>query len=94
MTSCIFDIVVDRMIVSRNRLEGGGVCICECAARGAENVADAKVLKPSWRYNSKVYRIEVLRGCLGRTASTLICDLLYDFVPDGSVRLLVIEYLP
>ena len=51
MTSCIFDIVVDRMIVSRNRLEGGGVCICKCAARGAENVADAKVLKPSWLYN-------------------------------------------
>ena len=26
MTSCIFHIVVDRMIVSRNRLKGGGVC--------------------------------------------------------------------
>jgi hypothetical protein len=61
MTSCIFDIVVDRMIVSRNRLEGGGVCICKCAARGAENVADAKVLKPSSWYNSKVGRIEVAR---------------------------------
>ena len=32
MPSCIFYIVVDRMIVSRNRLEGGGVCICKCAA--------------------------------------------------------------
>jgi hypothetical protein len=29
------------MIVSRNRLEGGGMGIFECAARGAENVADA-----------------------------------------------------
>ena len=61
MPSCIFHIVVDRMIVSRNRLEGGGVCICKRAARGAEDVADTKVLKPSWRYNSKVDRIEVAR---------------------------------
>ena len=41
MPSCIFHIVVDRMIVSRNRLKGGGVCICNCAAWSPENVADA-----------------------------------------------------
>jgi hypothetical protein len=41
MPSCIFHIVVDRMIVSRIRLEGRGVCISKCAAWGPENVADA-----------------------------------------------------
>lgn len=34
MPSCIFHIVVDRMIVSRNRLEGGGVCICKVCGSG------------------------------------------------------------
>jgi hypothetical protein len=37
------------------------VCICECAARGAENVANAYVLKPLWGYDGKVDRIEVAR---------------------------------
>ena len=41
MPPCIFHIVVYRMIVRRNRLEGSGVGICKCAARGPENVADA-----------------------------------------------------
>jgi hypothetical protein len=41
MPSCILHIVVDRMIVSRNGLEGGGVRICKCAAWGPKNVADA-----------------------------------------------------
>jgi len=35
------------MIVSRNRLEGGGVRICKCAAWSPENLADAEVIKPS-----------------------------------------------
>ncbi len=35
------DIVVDRVIVSRNRLESGGMRIRQCATRGAEYVADA-----------------------------------------------------
>ena len=61
MPSCILHIVVDRMIVSRNRLEGGGVCICKCAAWGPENVADAQVLKPSWWHKGKTDRIEVAR---------------------------------
>ncbi len=39
--SCILYIVVDRMIVGRNRLESGGVRIRKCAAWGPENVADA-----------------------------------------------------
>ena len=37
----VLDIVVDRVIVSRNRLESGGMRIRQCAARGAEYVADA-----------------------------------------------------
>src|SRR6266436_5459310 len=37
----ILDIVVDRHIVSRNRLESGGMRIRQCAAWGAEYVADA-----------------------------------------------------
>ena len=37
----VFDIVVDRVIVSRNRLESGGMRIRQCAAWGAEYVADA-----------------------------------------------------
>src|SRR2546423_5698687 len=37
----VLDIVVDRVIVSRNRLESGGMRIRQCAAWGAEYVADA-----------------------------------------------------
>ena len=39
--SYVLHIVVDRMIVSGNRLKGGSVGICKCAAWGPENVADA-----------------------------------------------------
>jgi hypothetical protein len=67
MPSCIFHIVMDGMVVSRNRLEGGGVCIREGAARGPENVADAKVPEPSWRHNGKTDRIEIA-GLLGGDA--------------------------
>ena len=61
MPSCIFHIVVDRMIVSRDRLEGGRVCICKCAAWSPENVAYSKVLEPSWWHNCKTDRIEIAR---------------------------------
>jgi hypothetical protein len=37
----VLDIVVDRVIVSRNRLEGGGMRVRQCAAWGAEHLADA-----------------------------------------------------
>src|ERR1700740_104496 len=37
----VLDIVVDRVIVSRNRLESGGMRVRQCAARGAEDLADA-----------------------------------------------------
>src|ERR1700719_962048 len=36
----VLDIVVDWVIVRRNRLESGGMRIRQCAARGAEYVAD------------------------------------------------------
>ena len=39
--SYVLHIVVDRMIVSGNRLKGGSVGICNCAAWGPENVAYA-----------------------------------------------------
>jgi hypothetical protein len=37
----VLDIVVDRVIVSRNRLESGGMRIRQCAAWRAEYVGDA-----------------------------------------------------
>src|SRR5260370_42009690 len=37
----VLDIVVDRVVVSRNRLESRGVRIRQCAAWGAEYVTDA-----------------------------------------------------
>jgi len=37
----VLDIVVDRVIVSRNRLESGGMRIRDCAACGAKHLADA-----------------------------------------------------
>ena len=41
VSACVLDIVVDRVIVSRNRLESGGMRIRQGAAWGAEYVADA-----------------------------------------------------
>ena len=61
MSSCIFHIVVDGMIVGGNRLKGGGVCIGHCAAWGPENVAYSKVLEPSWWHNCKTDRIETAK---------------------------------
>ena len=37
----VLDVVVDRVIVGRNRLESGGMGIRQGAAWGAEYVADA-----------------------------------------------------
>src|SRR5262249_12163882 len=37
----VLDIVVDRVIVSRNRLGSGGMRVRQCAAWGAEHFADA-----------------------------------------------------
>src|SRR6266850_2246561 len=54
----VLDIVVDRVIVSRNRLESGGMRIRQCAAWGAEYVADAQVLEPSRRHDGKANRIK------------------------------------
>ena len=54
----VLDIVVDRVIVSRNRLESGGMRIRQCAAWGAENLADAQVLEPSRRHDGKANRIK------------------------------------
>ena len=41
VSSRVLDIVVDRVIVSRNRLESGGMRVRQCAARGAEDLADS-----------------------------------------------------
>ena len=57
----VLDIVVDRVIVSRNRLESGGMRIRQCAAWGAEYVADAYVLEPSRRHDGKGNRIKGAR---------------------------------
>jgi hypothetical protein len=45
VTPRILHVVVNRMIVSRNGLEGRGVRIGECAAWCAEDFANAQVLK-------------------------------------------------
>ena len=41
VSSRVLDIVVDRVIVSRNRLESGGMRVRQCATRGAEDLADS-----------------------------------------------------
>ena len=56
----VLDIVVDRVVVSRNRLESGGMRVRQCAAWGAENLADAQVLEPSRRHDGETSGIEVL----------------------------------
>src|SRR5277367_479902 len=58
----ILHVVVNRMIVSRNGLEGRGVRIGECAAWCAEDFADAQVVKRSRRYNGEVAGVKGLRG--------------------------------
>src|SRR4051812_37277481 len=58
VSACVLDIVVDRVSVSRNRLEGGGMRIRQCAAWDAEYVANAQVLEPSWRHDGEANRIK------------------------------------
>ena len=41
MSARVLDIVVDRVIVGRNRLESGGMRVRQCAAGGAEDLADS-----------------------------------------------------
>src|SRR5277367_2888812 len=62
MTPRILHVVVNRMIVSRNGLEGRGIRIGECAAGCAEDFTDAQVVKRSRRYNCEVAGVEGLRG--------------------------------
>jgi len=54
----VLNIVVNGMVVSRNGLEGGGMRVRQCAARGAEDLADSQVLEPSRRHNGKANRIK------------------------------------
>ena len=54
VTPRVFHVVVNRMIVSRNGLEGRSVRIGECAAWCAEDFANAQVFKRSRAYNGEV----------------------------------------
>ena len=58
VSACVLDIVVNRVIVSRDRLECGGMRFGQSAAWGAEHVADAQVLEPSRRHDGEANRIE------------------------------------
>jgi hypothetical protein len=62
VTPRILHVVVNRMIVSRNGLEGRGVRIGECAAWCAEDFANAKVFRRSRRYNREVAGLKGRRG--------------------------------
>jgi hypothetical protein len=61
VTPRILHVVVNRMIVSRNGLEGRGVRIGECAAWCAEDFANAQVFKRSRRYNGEVAGVKGVR---------------------------------
>src|ERR1700719_1842878 len=61
VTPRILHVVVNRMIVSRNGLEGRGVCIGECAAWCAKDFANAQVIKCSGWYNGEVARVKGVR---------------------------------
>ena len=54
VTPRILHVVVNRMIVGRNGLEGRGVCIGKCATWCAEDFANAKVFKRPRRYDGEV----------------------------------------
>src|SRR6476661_6292639 len=62
VTPRILHVVVNRMIVSRNGLEGRGVRIGECAAWCAEDFANAQVFKCSRRCNGEVAGVKGVRG--------------------------------
>src|ERR1700693_6154150 len=54
VTPRILYVIVNRMIVSRNGLEGRGVRIGKCAAWGAEDFTNAQVFKRPRMYNREV----------------------------------------
>ena len=62
VTPRILHVVVNRMIVGRNGLEGRGVRIGECAAWCAEDFANAQVFKRSRVYNGEVAGVKGVRG--------------------------------
>jgi len=62
VTPRILDVVVNRMIVSRNRLEGRGVRIGECTAWCAEDFANAQIFKCSSRYNREASGVKGVCG--------------------------------
>src|SRR5277367_1306794 len=62
VTPRILHVVMNRMIVCRNRLEGRGVRIGECTAWCAEDFANAQIFKRSRRYNGEAPGIKGLRG--------------------------------
>src|ERR1700721_2271029 len=62
VTPRIPHVIVNRMIVSRNSLEGRGVRIGERAAWCAEDFANAQVFKCSRRYNGEVAGAKGVRG--------------------------------
>jgi hypothetical protein len=64
VTPRILHVVVNRMIVSQNGLEGRGVRLGECAAWSAEDFANSQVFKSSCRYNGEVAGGKAERGFL------------------------------
>src|SRR6476660_2962749 len=62
VTPRVLHVVMNRMIVSRNGLEGRGVRIGECAAWCAEDFANTQVFKRSRRYNGEVAGVKGVRG--------------------------------
>src|SRR5277367_3850320 len=62
VTLRILHVVMNRMIVSRNGLEGRGVRIGEGAAWCAEDFANAQVFKRSRRYNGELAGVKGVRG--------------------------------
>ena len=61
VTPCVLQVVANGMIVSRNGLEGRGVCIGKCAAWRPEDFANAQVFKRSRSYNGEVAGVKGLR---------------------------------
>src|SRR5277367_268448 len=62
MTPRVFHVIVNRVIVSRNGLEGRGMRISQCTTWCAKDFADAQVVKSSRRYDREVARVKALRG--------------------------------
>src|SRR5260370_29666148 len=58
----ILHVIVNRMIVSRNGLEGRGMRIGECAAWCAEDFTDTQVVKRSRWYDGEIAGVKGLRG--------------------------------